>query len=86
MTRIYNTTLWHHTRRAILARDRHRCHWCGNPANQVDHVKPLAHGGQPFNPANLVAACLRCNSTRGSTTRRPTTTPPRTRWGAIHPA
>jgi 5-methylcytosine-specific restriction endonuclease McrA len=68
--RIYNTTAWQHIRPLVLERDGYRCHWCGRYANQVDHVKPLAHGGSAFNPANLVAACQPCNATRGAQTRR----------------
>ncbi len=40
---------WEEQRRAkrVLARYMHACHWCGRsrpPADQVDHVVPLAEG------------------------------------------
>jgi 5-methylcytosine-specific restriction endonuclease McrA len=63
-------TDWQRIRTAVLERDRHTCQWCGQPAETVDHVRALAHGGARLNPSNLVAACLRCNSRRGATTRR----------------
>ena len=65
--RMYSTARWRRLRLQILARDGWRCHWCKGPANQVDHIKPLVEGGQPYAPNNLVAACIRCNSSRGAT-------------------
>jgi len=56
---------WQRLRPVILARDGWRCHWCGGRASTVDHVKPRALGGARYDPANLVAACARCNSRRG---------------------
>jgi 5-methylcytosine-specific restriction endonuclease McrA len=57
---------WQRLRLVILERDEHRCRWCGGPASTVDHVRPLVAGGQRLDPANLVAACIRCNSRRGA--------------------
>lgn len=37
-----------------------RCWMCGDSATQLDHVKPLAHGGSNW-PANLRPACAPCN-------------------------
>jgi 5-methylcytosine-specific restriction endonuclease McrA len=61
---------WQQLRLLVLVRDGHRCHWCGQVATTVDHVRPLAHGGARLDPGNLVAACLRCNSARGARTGR----------------
>ena len=33
------------TRRTVLARDGHRCQYCGRPADSVDHVIPRSRGG-----------------------------------------
>lgn len=63
-------------RPAILARDGFACQIrgprCKRVANVVDHVLPLSLGGDPFDPANLRAACATCNSGRsvGQPTRR----------------
>jgi 5-methylcytosine-specific restriction endonuclease McrA len=57
---------WQRVRLVVLERDDHRCHWCGGPANTVDHVRPLVAGGARLDPTNLVAACVRCNSRRGA--------------------
>lgn len=52
---------WRRVRLEVLARDGCRCHWCGEYADTVDHVVPLAVGGARLDPRNLVAACGRCN-------------------------
>ena len=41
------------------------CYWCGTrlDAITIDHVIPIARGGS-HTPDNLVAACLRCNSSK----------------------
>jgi 5-methylcytosine-specific restriction endonuclease McrA len=69
--RTYLTAHWRkHLRPAILARDAYTCHWCGARATQVDHIRALAEGGEPYNPSNLVAACASCNAKRGNKTRQ----------------
>ena len=52
-------------RRWVLERDRWSCVYCGQAANQVDHVIPRNHGGSDL-PTNLVSACARCNNLKGS--------------------
>jgi 5-methylcytosine-specific restriction endonuclease McrA len=48
----------------VLARDGWRCRECGRPANVVDHIEPIAHGGTDH-PSNLQALCAGCNGTKG---------------------
>lgn len=55
---------WQQLRLLILARDGWVCRWCDEPATTVDHLQPKAQGGSD-SPANLVACCARCNSSRG---------------------
>jgi len=62
--RVYGRKAWLHVRALVLARDHHVCHYCGGRANSVDHLHPLVRGGTPYDPRNLVAACVRCNSAR----------------------
>jgi 5-methylcytosine-specific restriction endonuclease McrA len=62
---------WRKVRAEVLERDGWVCRWCGQPAKTVDHLVPLAQGGARLDPANLAAACLRCNSSRGGQTRQP---------------
>lgn len=52
--------------RARVIRDAdHVCHYCEcHWANEVDHVRPVTHGGRRAQ-GNLVAACRRCNKEKG---------------------
>jgi 5-methylcytosine-specific restriction endonuclease McrA len=48
-------------RRAVFARDHHRCQYCSARAESIDHVVPRSRGG-PHAWDNVVAACRRCNA------------------------
>lgn len=48
------------SRRGVLARDGHRCQYCGARAETLDHVVPRSRGGA-HTWENVVAACRRCN-------------------------
>jgi 5-methylcytosine-specific restriction endonuclease McrA len=62
----YNSVHWHRLRASVLRRDKHTCYWCKGKGTTVDHLRSISEGGQPYDPANLVAACLQCNSSRGA--------------------
>ena len=58
-------------RSAIIARDRHRCQYCGvkfHPTElTLDHITPVSRkGSNTFD--NLVAACRPCNNRKGDRT------------------
>jgi len=58
------------TRLAIYLRDGMACAWCGASVEDgtqltLDHVVPHHHGGAN-SVTNLVTACKRCNSARGT--------------------
>jgi len=48
------------SRRAVFARDDHRCQYCGAEADSIDHVMPRSRGGEHV-WENVTAACRRCN-------------------------
>jgi 5-methylcytosine-specific restriction endonuclease McrA len=48
-------------RRAVFARDGHRCQYCGAAAENLDHIVPRSKGG-PHTWENVVAACRPCNT------------------------
>ncbi len=60
-----STRRWRKLRKEILERDEYKCMYCGDRANQVDHVTPIESGGDD-QPSNLVAACQACNLRKGT--------------------
>ena len=69
-------------RRAVFARDGHRCQYCGDGAENIDHVIPKSRGGL-HTWDNVVASCRPCNARKrdhmleesGMRLRRPPTVP-----------
>lgn len=55
------------TTRTVMARDQHRCAYCGGHATTIDHVQPRAKGGKHI-WENCVAACRPCNSRKADRT------------------
>ena len=59
------------TRRALLTRDDYTCQYCGATPSKseltIDHVLPKVRGGKTTWD-NVVCACQRCNSRKGSKT------------------
>lgn len=53
----------------VMRRDNHSCRYCGQTSPEVkltvDHVQPIALGGQD-EPSNLVTACFDCNIGKSS--------------------
>ena len=48
------------SRRGVFVRDEHRCQYCGDRAETLDHVVPRSRGGLHC-WENVVAACRPCN-------------------------
>ncbi len=61
----------HLSRRNVLARDDHKCQYCGRhfPTHllSIDHVVPRSRGGATT-WENVVCACLACNAKKGGNT------------------
>lgn len=55
------------SRRGVLARDQHRCAYCGRRATTVDHVVPRSHGGAD-SWLNTVASCAEDNHRKADRT------------------
>lgn len=52
-------------RRWVLERDERICHYCKADATEVDHLWPRRFGGADH-INNLVAACRKCNGSKGA--------------------
>lgn len=78
------------SRRAIFARDDHRCQYCGGHADSIDHVFPRSRGGL-HTWDNVAAACKPCNLTKrdrtpeeaGMCLARPCRAPKSTAWVVV---
>jgi len=78
------------SRRAVFARDDHRCQYCGRHADSIDHVLPRSRGGEHV-WENVAAACRRCNTHKrdrtpeeaGMRLERPCTAPRHGGWIAL---
>ena len=78
------------SRRAVFARDDHRCQYCGSRADSIDHVQPRSRGGTNT-WENVVAACRPCNLTKrdrtpdeaGMRLERPCRAPRATAWVVV---
>jgi 5-methylcytosine-specific restriction endonuclease McrA len=51
----------------VLARDSYTCYYCGQDADQVDHVIPISKAPElVVSFDNAVACCKRCNVSKGN--------------------
>ena len=55
-----STAHWKKLRLQVLRRDAYTCSYCGDVADQVDHVVPKVKGGEDT-LENCVACCRSCN-------------------------
>lgn len=78
------------SRRGVFARDGHRCQYCGDRAETLDHVIPRSRGGG-HTWDNVVAACRPCNVHKADrllpetrlALQRPPAVPRRTAWVSV---
>jgi len=49
----------------VLAMAGYVCAYCGQDADQVDHIVPISKGGDPLAWENLTASCKSCNTSKG---------------------
>jgi 5-methylcytosine-specific restriction endonuclease McrA len=57
----------------VLARDEFTCQYCFSPdATTVDHIVPVSRSEphMAYDPSNMLACCVRCNSSKGSRSQR----------------
>ena len=56
------------SKRNIIKRDNNTCQYCGSKLQlTIDHIIPKSRGGEDT-WENLVAACIRCNNSKGNLT------------------
>jgi 5-methylcytosine-specific restriction protein A len=57
----YNSARWKYTRRRQL-HHHPLCAVCGEIATDVDHIRPVEDGGDPWSFTNLMSLCHSCHS------------------------
>ena len=70
-----STYHWRKIRAKVLHRDQYACYYCGQDATTVDHLLARSKGGND-SMDNLVAACTKCNYSKGGRFFVRTPTPP----------
>jgi 5-methylcytosine-specific restriction endonuclease McrA len=78
------------SRRAVFARDDHRCQYCGGAADSIDHIVPRSRGGG-HSWDNVAAACRACNLSKrdrtpteaGMPLARPASVPRELAWVSV---
>ena len=68
MSRIYNTTRWKRLRLYQLSIEP-LCRVCKRPATDVDHIKPISAGGEPWDMDNLASLCHEHHSVKTAAER-----------------
>jgi|GEM_PF-4118957 len=66
--RPYQDPRWIRLRAEVVRKAGGRCHWCNVPGKRLlaDHITPISQGGEPYDPANVVASCFSCNRRRAT--------------------
>lgn len=60
-----NRRRWRLLRLRIIERDGHRCTKCGRAGRlEVDHIRPVADGGEAYDESNLRTLCRSCHIER----------------------
>ena len=78
-----NRRQWALVRRMALERDGWRCRTCGKAGRlEVDHVKPLFQGGEPFELGNLSSQCRDCHKKKSTQENGGGPGPERMAWKA----
>jgi 5-methylcytosine-specific restriction endonuclease McrA len=69
----YVVTTWKYTfkptwsKKRVLLRDKHKCAYCMESANTIDHILPISRGGKNT-WLNTISSCKTCNSKKSHRT------------------
>ena len=81
---VYNSRRWQVIRQIVKKRDGYKCRNCGFGGRlEVDHIVPIAQGGDPFDLSNLRSLCRGCHlQITGKGNRKPVS-PERAAWNKL---
>lgn len=75
---------WGATRRLILIRDGYRCTKCGKAGRlEVDHIRPLNKGGDPWDHSNLQTLCRGCHIEKTKSEQARPKSPAVSKWDQL---
>ena len=81
---IYRSKRWQIVRRKVIKRDGYRCRSCGRAGRlEVDHLVPIAQGGDPFDMSNLESKCRACHIGKTRNQNRQEPSPERAAWNRL---
>ena len=75
-----NRRKWAALRLRMLERANWRCAVCGRYGNEVDHIRPLRAGGDPYGESNLQVLCGGRGGCHAAKTRTRIRTPAELEW------
>ena len=80
---MHGGTRWRRLRMSVLKAAGWRCASCGEYGNEVDHVRPIQHGGDPWDRDNLQCLCRGCHIAKTAGELRRPPTPEEAEWEAF---
>ena len=81
---VYGSRVWAFVRWLVFERDGWRCVECGRKGRlEVDHIRPIARGGAPLDPANLRTLCRGCHVEITAKQNRKPPAPERLVWDRL---
>ena len=79
-----NPKRWAQVRRQVLERDGYRCRCCGRAGRlEVDHIRPLHKGGDPWSLDNLQTLARGCHIAKTRRENQRTPTPAERAWASL---
>jgi len=66
--KIYDSSRWRYQLRPMKLRKTPFCEYCMilTEAKEVDHIKPISEGGDPFDLDNLQSLCVSCHARKSA--------------------
>ena len=63
-------TGWQRFRKWYLKQQDSKCEFCGEPAEELDHIIPLEDGGKKLSTSNVQALCRECHRRKHNATKQ----------------
>ena len=69
--KVYDSSRWRYVLRPLKLQRTPFCELCMNDdrlteAKEIDHIKPISQGGEPFDIDNLQALCTSCHAKKSA--------------------